>query len=56
MASSKEVVEMPQSMQAFLSTSAASGPLTLAAACALETSALNFIALSPDGVAIFCVV
>ena len=37
-------------------TFAASGPLTLAAACALETSAPNFIALFPYGVAVFCVV
>ena len=49
-ASSEEVIiEMPQSEQ--LSMLAASGSLTLAAACASVTYALNFIALFPDGVA-----
>ena len=43
-------------MQALLSVLAASGPLTLAAACASYTSVLNFIALLPDGVAVFYVV
>ena len=37
-------------------TSAASGPLTLAATCTFETSALNFRALFPDGFAVFCAV
>ena len=50
MASSEEViVKMPQCKQ--LLTSAASGPLTLAAVCASETSAMNSIALFPDEVA-----
>ena len=44
------------SMQVLLSTLAASGPLTLAAACTSATTALNFIALFPDGVAVFFVV
>ena len=53
-ASSEEVnVEAPQCEQ--LSTSAASGPLTLATACASETSVLNSIALFPDGVVVRCV-
>ena len=43
------------SMQAVLSMFAFSGPLTLAAAYASNTSAQNFIALFPDGVAVYCV-
>ena len=38
------------------SMSAASGALTLAAACTPETSTQNFITSFPDGVAVFCVV
>ena len=56
MVSLKEVVETPQCKLYLLSRSAASGPSTLAAACASETFVLNFIALLPDGVAVFCVV
>ena len=45
--------ETPQCKQ--LSMSAAAGLLTLAAACTSKTSALNFIALFPDGVAVLCI-
>ena len=48
------IVEKPQCQQ--VSMWAGSGPLTLAATCAAETSALNFIALCPGGVVVLCVV
>ena len=57
LASLNEAAETPHyKLYLLLSTLTASGPLTLAVACTSEFSVLNFIALLPDGVAVFCVV